>query len=71
MEKEINFGFGFVTGRANVCNIINNYYEDMLEQVSRYGKKVKITIFVLFDSAYQQTPREEFYNIQTPVYKDI
>jgi len=71
MEKEINFGIGFVTGRANVCNIINNYYEDMLEQVSRYGKKVKITIFVLFDSAYQQTPREDFYNIKTPVYKDI
>lgn len=71
MEKEINFGIGFVTGRANVCNIINNYYEDMLEQVSRYGKKVKITIFVLFDSTYQQTPREDFYNIKTPVYKDI
>lgn len=71
MEKEINFGIGFVTGRANVCKIINNYYEDMLEQVSRYGKNVKITIFVLFDSSYQQTPREEFYNIKTPVYKDI
>jgi len=71
MEKEINFGIGFVTGRANVCNIINSYYKDMLEQVSRYGKNVKITIFVLFDSSYQQTPREEFYNIQTPVYKDI
>ena len=71
MEKEINFGIGFVTGRSNVCNIINSYYKDMLEQVSRYGKKVNITIFVLFDSAYQQTPREEFYNIQTPVYKDI
>ena len=71
MEKEINFGIGFVTGRANVCNIINSYYEDILEQVSRYGQRVKITIFVLFDSAYQQTPREEFYNIQTPVYKNI
>ena len=71
MEKEINFGIGFVTGRANVCNIINSYYEDMLEQVSRYGEKVKITIFVLFDSEYQHTPREEFYNIKTPVYKNI
>ena len=27
MEKEINFGIGFVTGRSNVCNIINSYYE--------------------------------------------
>lgn len=71
MEKEINFGIGFVTGRANVCNIINSYYKEILEQISRYGRKVNITIFVLFDSAYQQTPREEFYNIQTPVYKNI
>ena len=71
MEKEINFGIGFVTGRANVCNIINSYYEDMLEQVSRYGEKVKITIFILFDSEYQHTPREDFYNIKTSVYKNI
>lgn len=71
MEKEINFGIGFVTGRANVCNIINSYYEDMLEQVSRYTDNVKITIFVLFDSEYQQTPREDFYNIKTSVYKNI
>ncbi len=71
MEKEINFGIGFVTGRSNVCNIINSYYQDILEQVSRFNKKVRITIFVLFDSSYQQTPRDEFYNINTPVYKDI
>jgi len=71
MKDEINFGIGFVTGRSNVCRIINSYYEDMLEQASRYGKKVNITIFILFDSAYQQTPREDFYNIQTPVYKNI
>ena len=25
MEKEINFGIGFITGRPNVCNIINSY----------------------------------------------
>jgi len=71
MKEEINFGIGFVTGRSNVCDIINNYYDDMLEQVSRYNKKVKITIFVLFDTEYQHTDRKEFYNIQTPVYKDI
>ena len=71
MEKEINFGIGLVTGRANVCDIVNNYYKDMLEQVGRFSEKVKITIFILFDSSYQQTPREEFYNIKAPVYENI
>ena len=71
MENEINFGIGFVTGRANVCDIINKYYTNMLEQLNRYGKQVKITIFILFDSEYQQTPRENFYNIKSEVYKNI
>ena len=71
MEKEINFGIGFVTGRSIVCRIINSYYQDILEQVKRYDKKVNITIFILFDTAYQQTQREEFYNIKSEVYKDI
>ncbi len=70
-EKEINFGIGFVTGRSNVCRIINSYYKDMLEQIQRYDEKVKITIFVLFDTVYQQTPREEFYNIEPEVYRNI
>ena len=63
MEKEINFGIGFVTGRSNVCRIINSYYQDILEQVKRYDKKVNITIFILFDTAYQQTQREEIRSI--------
>lgn len=70
-EKEVNFGIGFVTGRENVCKIINSYYKDMLEQVSRYKCRVKITIFILFDTSYQQTKREGFYNLQPEVYKDI
>ena len=71
MEKEINFGIGFVTGRNNVCNIINNYYKNMLEQVSRYKYKVNITIFILYDMSYQQVKREEFYQILPEVYKNI
>ena len=71
MEKEINFGIAFVAGRANVCKIINSYYQDMLEQVSRYEKKVNITIYILFDTEYQKSKREEFYNIKPEVYKDI
>lgn len=71
MEEDINFGIGFVTGRANVCNIINSYYDDMLKQTKKYGKEVKITIFILFDSEYQQTPREDFYKIRPEVYENI
>ena len=71
MKKEINFGIGFVTGRANVCRIVNSYYQNMLEQVKKYNKKVNITIFVLFDMSYQKTEREEFYNINPEVYENI
>ncbi len=71
MEKEMNFGIGFVTGRSNVCRIINSYYKDMLEQVGKYPEKVNITIFILFDTEYQNSKREEFYNINSEVYKNI
>ena len=33
MKKEINFGIGFITGRPNICKIINNYYKYLIEQV--------------------------------------
>ena len=71
MEEEINFGIGFVTGRPNVCKIINSYYKNMLEQVNKYECKVNITIFILFDTQYQQTPREEFYKILSEVNDEI
>ena len=71
MNKEINFGIGFVTGRSNVCRIINSYYKDILEQVKDINPKVNITFFILYDMSYQKTKREEFYNINFEVYKDI
>lgn len=71
MKEEINLGIGFVTGRPNACKIINNYYKDMLEQVSRFDKKVNITIFILFDLNYQFSNRTDFYNIIPDVYKNI
>lgn len=71
MREEINLGIGFVTGRPNACKIINNYYKDMLEQVSRFDKKVNITIFILFDLNYQFSNRTDFYNIIPDVYKNI
>ncbi|MBP3801258.1 MAG: hypothetical protein J6I85_04395 [Clostridia bacterium] len=71
MKEKINFGIGFVTGRPNVCRIINNYYKNMLDQIKKYGKDVELTIFILFDTSYQSGRREEFYHIIPEVYKDI
>ena len=72
MEKDvINFGIGFVTGRSNVCKLINSYYNEIMEQLQRYSNRVNITIFILFDTTYQQTTREEFYNIKPEVYENI
>lgn len=69
MNKEINFGIGFVTGRANVCKIINNYYLNILEQIKRYDGKINITFFILYDLSYQYTKRTDFYNIISDLYR--
>ena len=71
MAKKIKFGIGFVTGRPNVCRIVNSYYKNMLEQVSKYKKEVELTVFILFDTSYQQGERKDFYNIKPEVYKNL
>ena len=67
----IKLGIGFVTGRPNVCNIINKYYKTIIEQARRYDENISITIFILYDMGYQQTDKTEFYKIIPEVYKDI
>ena len=71
MAKPIKFGIGFLTGRTNICNIINNCYKDMIEQLKRYPEEVNLTIFILYDLEYQHTKREDFYTIKDDVYKKI
>ena len=71
MNDAIEFGIGFVTGRANVCKIINAYYEDIIKQVEKSDKKVNITKFILYDMEYQYTKRTDFYSIIPQVYKNI
>ena len=71
MKKEINLGLGFVTGRSNVCRIINSYYKDILSQIENYDKKINLTIFILFDTKYQNTPKEEFYKIDVAVLEKV
>ncbi len=71
MKDIIEFGIGFVTGRPNVCKIINSYYENIIEQVANIDKQVNITIFILYDMEYQFTKRTDFYGIIPQVYKNI
>ena len=49
MEDVVKFGIGFVTGRPNVCKVINSTYERLINQFKNSDKKVEITIFILFD----------------------
>ena len=71
MEDVVKFGIGFVTGRPNVCKVINSTYERLINQFKNSDKKVEITIFILFDLGYQFTTRVDFYGIIPNVYKDI
>ena len=68
MEK-VKFAIGFAAGRTNVCDIINSYYDDMLEQISRYKKKVELNIYILIDLNYQEKELEEFYKLSSSVLK--
>lgn len=70
MDKPIELGIGFFTGRPNVCNIINAYYKNMLEQINRYHQPIHLTIFILYDMNYQVTTRTQFYSIIPQVYRN-
>lgn len=71
MAKPLELGIGFLTGRTNICNIINNCYKDMIKQLKDYSEEVHLTIFILYDLEYQNTKREEFYTLKDDVYKKI
>lgn len=71
MKKDINFGIGFITGRPNVCKIINSYAKYLVEQIQDLDYKVNFTIYILFDLGYQFTTRTDFYGILPEVYKYI
>lgn len=71
MKKEINFGIGFITGRPNICHIINNYYKYLVDQVADLDYKVNFTVFILYDLTYQFTTRIDFYGILPEVYKNM
>ena len=71
MKEEINFGIGFITGRPNVCNIINNYCKYIIEQVKQLDKKVNFIFFVLYDLNYLNAKEQDFYKIRPEVKEHI
>lgn len=71
MKDIINFGIGFITGRPNVCKIINNYEKIIKEQVEELNVKVNITIYILFDLNYQHTIRTDFYGLLPEAYRNM
>ena len=71
MEETIKLGIGFITGRPNVCKIINSYYKDILNQLDRYKKRVNLTIYILYDLEYQKTKIEDFYQILPEIKEKI
>ena len=48
MKKDLNIGIGFVTGRSNVCSVINSYYSYIKGQLTNLDRKVNITFYILF-----------------------
>ena len=71
MRKTVKFGIGFVTGRPNVCKVINNTYEKLIKQFEGSEYDVELTIFILYDLQYQLTTRVDFYGLIPNVYKNI
>ena len=67
-DYEIKVGIGFVTGRSNVCDVINSYYKDILKQIEKTSYNIKVTFFILYDTTYQGTQKEEFYKINPDVF---
>ena len=70
-QSKIKMGIGFVTGRSNVCTIINSYYKNILEQIKKTKYNVEVTFFILYDTTYQGTKEEEFYKIKKDVFNEF
>lgn len=71
MKTEINFGIGFISGRPNVCKIINSYERFIREQLEDLPVQVNITVYILYDLNYQHTIRTDFYGILPEAYRNL
>ena len=69
MKSKLSIGIGFVTGRGNICDIINSYYSYTLEQMKKYYVNVEITFYILYDLEYVGANREDFYKLKPELFK--
>lgn len=63
---KVEFGIGFITGRKNVCDIINHYYEKIQKQIEG---KANLTFFILYDLQYNHLEKEDFCKIDKKIYE--
>ena len=68
--KNLNVAIGFVTGRPNVCNIINTYYEYVKKQMQSFYKFTNISFYILYDLDYQDAKKEDFYNLKPEIFEE-
>lgn len=61
MEEKAQFGIGFVSGRPNVCAVINNTYKHLLNQTKKFDREVELTIFILYDLSYQKNLEKKIF----------
>ena len=68
--RNLNIAIGFVTGRPNVCNIINTYYEYVKKQMQSFYKYTNIFFYILYDLDYQDAKKEDFYNLKPEIFEE-
>ncbi|MBQ9657790.1 MAG: hypothetical protein IJV31_03375 [Clostridia bacterium] len=68
--KPLNIAIGLVTGRANVCNIINAYCTYVKKQMQSFYKYSNIVFYILYDLDYQDAKKEDFYNINPELFNE-
>mgnify|MGYP002620228244 CR=1 FL=1 len=68
--KYLNIAIGFVTGRPNVCNIINTYYDFVKKQMQSFYKFTNISFYILYDLDYQDAKKEDFYNLKPEIFEE-
>jgi len=68
MKDVLRVGIGFVTGRPNVCKVINAFYSDVKRQMEELGEEYQVFFYILYDLSYRGTKAKDFKNIN-PVIK--
>ena len=68
--KPLNVAIGMVTGRANVCNVINSYCTYVKKQMQSFYKYSNIVFYILYDLDYQDAKKEDFYNIDPKLFDE-